>query len=102
MEKIFDLGVESYVAAKPQHPLNSTDYILLFVSTIFDIVKFTVLSIPCWIESFMYLFVSRPKKNVAGQVVLVYICPIIRSLFVSKKKSTPQAVGLMIFVFYFR
>lgn len=71
MEKIFDLGVESYVACKKQVPLQLTDYIVLFISTIVDIVKFSVLSFPCWIESIFYLFVSRPKKNVAGQVVLV-------------------------------
>lgn len=71
MEKIFDLGVESYVAAKPLKRLNVYDHVSMVASILFDIVKFLVFSTPCMIESFVYLFIPRPMKNVAGQVVLV-------------------------------
>lgn len=71
MEKIFDLGVETYVAAKPLKRLNVYDHISMIASVLFDIVKFIVFSFPCFIESFVHLFISRPMKNVTGQVVLV-------------------------------
>lgn len=71
MEKIFDLGVQSYEPAAPQKRFDIFDSISVVGSLLLDLVKFSVLSIPYWIEAFFYLFVSRPKKNVAGQVVLV-------------------------------
>lgn len=74
MEKIFELGVETYVAAIPATPLNVYDHIFLVINTLIDIVRFLVFSIPCVIhESLIFLFVSRPKKDVTGQVVLVDI-----------------------------
>lgn len=71
MEKIFDLGVETYVAATPPKPLSIYDHLVSFGSTLFDIGKFCLFSIPYWIEAFVFLFVPHTKKNVAGQVVLV-------------------------------
>lgn len=71
MEKIFDLGVQSYVAAAPQKRFDIFDIVAIVAGALVDIVKFSVLSIPYWIEAFVYLFVPRPKKNVAGQVALV-------------------------------
>lgn len=73
MEKVFNLGVDSYVAAERRAPFTARDYITLIGSSLVDFLKFLVLSIPYWIESIVFLFVSRPKKNVANQVVLVDI-----------------------------
>lgn len=73
MEKIFELGVQRYVAAIPATPLNVYDHIVLVANTLIDIVRFLVLSIPSVIESLIFLFVPRPKKDVTGQVVLVDI-----------------------------
>lgn len=71
MEKIFDLGVESYVAASPVKPWSICDHLKLVASTFFDVLKFLVYSIPYWIEALVFLVVPRTRKSVAGQVVLV-------------------------------
>lgn len=71
MEKIFNLGVDSYEAAAQRTPFTAADYFTLIGSALVDFAKFVVLSLPYWIEAIVYLFVWRPMKNVDDQVVLV-------------------------------
>lgn len=71
MENVFDAGKVPYEAAPPLVPLTIREQLILFFSTFFDVIKVLVLSIPNWIDSFMHLFINRPKKCIAGQVAVV-------------------------------
>lgn len=72
MENVFDLGKVAYVAAKPPESLTIKDILRFNLGILVDVVKVLILSIPHWIEAFIYLFVSRPKKCVAGKIALVH------------------------------
>lgn len=73
MEKVFDLGKVPYAGAGPQREFETIDKMKLGAKVFIDSLKVLFLSIPYFIESFVYLFISRPKKSVAGKVVLVLV-----------------------------
>lgn len=68
MENIYENS--SYVAAvpKPQSPL---EIVTLYLRTFFDILWVTLQSVPIFLQSFVHLFIDRPKKQIRGQLALV-------------------------------
>lgn len=72
MDKVFEVGRVPYAAASTRKEIEIIEKIKLTIGIVVDILKVFVLSIPYYVESFVYLFLSRPKKSVVGKVALVY------------------------------
>lgn len=73
MENVLDAGNVPYEMAPPLVAKPIGEQIIFIVEVIFDVVRVLLMSIPHWIEAFLYLFVQRPKKCVANQVALVSV-----------------------------
>lgn len=73
MENYIDLGKKSYVAASLPPKRSISEQISIGLEFLFDCLKVLILAIIYSFESLYHVFVSKSKKNVAGQVALVYI-----------------------------
>lgn len=71
MDNVFDLGKKSYAAAPLPKQSTASDKLKLIFGILCDLIVVTVLSIPFYIQAFIYLIIPKSKKNVAGQVALV-------------------------------
>lgn len=70
MENVFDAGKVPYEPAKPQKPMTTKQEVIFYLLALWDIVQLLFFGLPIFFEAFVRLF-WRPKKSIAGQVVLV-------------------------------
>lgn len=82
MENVFDAGKVPYEAAPPLKTMSIGRQFVFLIEVIFDVCKVLLMSVPYWIESFVYLFVWRPRKRVANHVAMVSS--------VNKKEKWPE------------